>query len=572
MNPWHVLGIAPTEDARAIKQAYARALKQTRPDSDPEGYQRLRECYEWALEWAQQYSNPPQHPIEPVDSSDSSARAPELRGEDYETACQKADLTAELIDPADLRQSDPPGVAPLQGVGEEEGQALIPIVDPEALLSSLHDYWQREGEAALIAAVPRLIFMLDEVPLTLRAEACYRFASWVVQERLPLEVVEALQQHFEWGRDFRVERLLGGELSLALRARLQEMHLDRPTTGRQRTQRVLFKDFKERVNSGRAWQARWRLLRESGREVANLISQIWEIQSRPATRNTVSKHAGEIAERSEHLLAMAFAALTAMLVTLIEARIAAPAGAVLAIGLYAAAMAALLSSALLMRSMDALSRILQSLAGSAARVGYGRLFVALGLCAAAALWGSSSPAPWLSLAASAFVLQLLWWQTCRWRMLLLPLSIQFALALAPLLPSSWPPWSSWWIALGWVSISHFELLRAGTYSRIFSDPRALVPQRAIEVVWYLIAFKVVLLILAVAYILLLPTTHLVQSLRDAPHRSAAWSGMTILLLFIARGDPVLCASIALLSPLLFFLLTRGTRALAARLTLPAAAS
>lgn len=69
-----------------------------------------------------------------------------------------------------------------------------------------------------------------------------------------------------------------------------------------------------------------------------------------------------------------------------------------------------------------------------------------------------------------------------------------------------------------------------------------------------------------AYILLLPTTHLVQSLREAPHRIAAWSGMTILLLLIARADPVLCVSIALLSPLLFFVLTRGTRALAARLS------
>lgn len=572
MHPWRVLGIAPTDDSRAIKQAYARALKNTRPDSDPEGYQRLRECYEWALGWAEQCSQTLQYPTEPADSTDSAARPPGLKGEDNQTVDPNADPIAEPGLSPEHRPAEASDFGPAPGLDEQEGQASTEVVDPEALLSSLHGYWQREGQAALIAAVPRLIFMLDELPLTLRAEACHRFASWVVQECPPFEVVEALQQHFEWGRDFRVERLLGETLSLALRARLQELHLDRPTTRRQRAQRTLFKDFKERVDSGRVWQARWRLLREPGREVAHLIGEIHETQSRPATRQVISQFARGVAERSEFLLAGLCAALIASLVTLIESRIAGPAGVVLGLGLYGAAMAVFVFGALLMSWMDALSGMLQSMAASEARVGYTRLFLAVGLCAAAAFWGGTLPAPWLSLAASAFVLQMLWWPACRWRMLLLPLSVQFALALAPLLPSSWPTWSSWWIALGWVALSHFELLRSGSYLQFYRDPAALLPKRVVEAIWYAIAFKVVLLILAVTYILLLPTTHLVQSLRDGPHRSAAWSGMTILLLLVARGDPLLCALIALLSPLVFFVLTRGVRALAAKLSGPVAAA
>lgn len=45
------LGIAIDADERAIKRAYAAKLKTTRPDEDPEGFQRLHEAYQAALAW-----------------------------------------------------------------------------------------------------------------------------------------------------------------------------------------------------------------------------------------------------------------------------------------------------------------------------------------------------------------------------------------------------------------------------------------------------------------------------------------------------------------------------------------
>jgi len=48
-HPWDVLVMEPTRDKKAIKKAYAKALKQSHPETDPEAYQCLREAYDAAL-------------------------------------------------------------------------------------------------------------------------------------------------------------------------------------------------------------------------------------------------------------------------------------------------------------------------------------------------------------------------------------------------------------------------------------------------------------------------------------------------------------------------------------------
>jgi hypothetical protein len=51
---WHQLGIAPTVDESTIRRAYAKRLRQVRPDDDPAGFQRLVEARDRALQLAQQ--------------------------------------------------------------------------------------------------------------------------------------------------------------------------------------------------------------------------------------------------------------------------------------------------------------------------------------------------------------------------------------------------------------------------------------------------------------------------------------------------------------------------------------
>ena len=46
---WQILAIAPTSDARVIKQAYAALLQNNKPDQNPAGFIALRQAYEQAL-------------------------------------------------------------------------------------------------------------------------------------------------------------------------------------------------------------------------------------------------------------------------------------------------------------------------------------------------------------------------------------------------------------------------------------------------------------------------------------------------------------------------------------------
>src|SRR6516162_5965225 len=47
---WDELGIAPCEDPKAIRRAYAARLKLLDPDREPDAFARLRQAYERALD------------------------------------------------------------------------------------------------------------------------------------------------------------------------------------------------------------------------------------------------------------------------------------------------------------------------------------------------------------------------------------------------------------------------------------------------------------------------------------------------------------------------------------------
>lgn len=60
VNPWQVLGLKPGADRAEIRRAYARLLKCTNPEDDPEGFMQLRAAHDAALnqlQWRQQWGD-----------------------------------------------------------------------------------------------------------------------------------------------------------------------------------------------------------------------------------------------------------------------------------------------------------------------------------------------------------------------------------------------------------------------------------------------------------------------------------------------------------------------------------
>ncbi|MBA7846736.1 J domain-containing protein [Klebsiella sp. RHBSTW-00484] len=51
MTCWEILGLTPGAEPREIKRRFAQLVKVTRPEDDPQAYQRLRNAYESALSW-----------------------------------------------------------------------------------------------------------------------------------------------------------------------------------------------------------------------------------------------------------------------------------------------------------------------------------------------------------------------------------------------------------------------------------------------------------------------------------------------------------------------------------------
>jgi hypothetical protein len=142
---WNELGIEPTDDARAIRRAYALRLKQTRPESDPEGFSRLRHAFEAALRSAEGAAGRPIRPevLRPREAISISPtafpEAAEARIAELADAGKTLDAVAALADAIDR------STLPL---------ALEMKLKDRLLLSVIHD--RRLGGVALSDAARRL--------------------------------------------------------------------------------------------------------------------------------------------------------------------------------------------------------------------------------------------------------------------------------------------------------------------------------------------------------------------------------------------------------------------------------
>lgn len=118
MSPWALLGIAPTADAAAIRRAYARKLKLTRPDEDPEGFQGLVQARDAALDEAVAITDGSCAEEEEEEAEPEQEAAPLL------LAAQRGDEARRDPPPdAELAEADPAPIV-IREVGEPDS-ALV---------------------------------------------------------------------------------------------------------------------------------------------------------------------------------------------------------------------------------------------------------------------------------------------------------------------------------------------------------------------------------------------------------------------------------------------------------------
>jgi len=97
---WEELGIESTEDVRTIRRAYAARLRRVDREGDPDGFQRLREAYEAALEWSESDSMALPTDPDPSDDADTASHddsAP-IEGDRFEAGDEPWDgLLAQVL-------------------------------------------------------------------------------------------------------------------------------------------------------------------------------------------------------------------------------------------------------------------------------------------------------------------------------------------------------------------------------------------------------------------------------------------------------------------------------------------
>lgn len=202
------LGIAPTDDEREIKRAYARRLRQVRPDDDPAGFQALHEAYQYCLGCA------PYLRWQALEqAAGPSAQAPgHEAAHPYDEAGQATQADAGHADRRhgrDPRDADPHAHAPhdrgLHAHGADDDTRAGPSADQRA-------------DPAATAAPPAT----EPIPVEAAAPAWADFDfDAFMSELLHRAAVQPADELSRWLRES--EPLYSLELKLALRAPVSQV-------------------------------------------------------------------------------------------------------------------------------------------------------------------------------------------------------------------------------------------------------------------------------------------------------------------------------------------------------------
>lgn len=226
MNCWEILEIGATSDEREIRRAYAKKLKTTRPDENPEGYQQLREAFDEALTIAPYYQ----------EEQEKSTRSSDFQ----ESAPEKAvDLAGEFIEQpqADIQPYEPENPYDessyqFEQMAIHESQELD-YSAADSLLSEVYRIATTEGETELETQWRRFYLELSELPLEQTDYVSWQ--AWNLFQDIQLDnpfVWKQWSTYFNWLNDYKfaqycdIEKLAYVQEKIQLADKLNQVSTD----------------------------------------------------------------------------------------------------------------------------------------------------------------------------------------------------------------------------------------------------------------------------------------------------------------------------------------------------------
>lgn len=183
MNCWSVLGLEAGADERSVKRAYARLLKVHRPDEDAAAFQRLREAYDRALEFARL--------PEQDDEEQAWHTCSEPAGEPDMARVEPAAFASPLADP----------VEPLQPAAAEPLPAPAAVQPPDISLQQMYTWLEEGRDRDVLEAIGTWLASEWLMPFDRRADFEQQVLAMLEQAQWSPAFFDALSQLMGWDDD-----------------------------------------------------------------------------------------------------------------------------------------------------------------------------------------------------------------------------------------------------------------------------------------------------------------------------------------------------------------------------------